>query len=238
MNDNLNALAHEALLAVRDLHRKQLRRDEMSLKFISSFTSDFERLRLWRQEKDLFEAGRRYDEACLCLYAALKYSPSQPRVPAGNSDGGQWTDGGGGGGATLDEGIANPTWSPFDIIGGIAVAAREALVGVGGYISKVFSRAVFGNAAEAVGSLEAGSVARGITPLTLHGGKRVGERVITDGDIQHAIRTAKEAGNVTSKIGKYNTIQKHYIGANGLKVIIETEGKNAGKVITTFWSKP
>ncbi|WP_284178835.1 hypothetical protein [Rhabdaerophilum sp. SD176] len=32
-------------------------------------------------------------------YAALrrKYSPSQPRVPAGNSDGGQWTSGGGGG---------------------------------------------------------------------------------------------------------------------------------------------
>lgn len=32
-------------------------------------------------------------------YEALrrKYSPSQPRVPAGNSDGGQWTSGGGGG---------------------------------------------------------------------------------------------------------------------------------------------
>lgn len=28
-----------------------------------------------------------------------KYSPNQPRVPAGNPDGGQWTDGGGGGGA-------------------------------------------------------------------------------------------------------------------------------------------
>ncbi len=30
---------------------------------------------------------------------ARKYNPNQPRVPAGNSDGGQWTDGGGGGGA-------------------------------------------------------------------------------------------------------------------------------------------
>lgn len=28
----------------------------------------------------------------------LKYSPTQPRVPAGSSDGGQWTDGGGGSG--------------------------------------------------------------------------------------------------------------------------------------------
>jgi hypothetical protein len=27
-----------------------------------------------------------------------KFDPSQPRVPAGSPDGGQWTDGGGGGG--------------------------------------------------------------------------------------------------------------------------------------------
>jgi hypothetical protein len=34
-----------------------------------------------------------------------KYDPSQPRVPAGNSDGGQWTDAGGGYGASeADEG--------------------------------------------------------------------------------------------------------------------------------------
>ena len=33
---------------------------------------------------------------------ALKYSPDQPRVPAGSSDGGQWTDGGGGG-ANFDD---------------------------------------------------------------------------------------------------------------------------------------
>lgn len=30
---------------------------------------------------------------------ARKYNPDQPRVPAGNSDGGQWTDGTGAGGA-------------------------------------------------------------------------------------------------------------------------------------------
>ncbi|MBK8008459.1 MAG: hypothetical protein IPK23_08520 [Rhizobiales bacterium] len=33
-----------------------------------------------------------------------KYDPNQPRVPAGNSDGGQWTSGGGGGAAADDEG--------------------------------------------------------------------------------------------------------------------------------------
>jgi hypothetical protein len=34
----------------------------------------------------------------LGVYPALqrKFSPDQPRVPAGNPDGGQWTDGGGG----------------------------------------------------------------------------------------------------------------------------------------------
>jgi len=37
------------------------------------------------------------------VYPALerKYSPNQPRVPAGNPDGGQWTSGGGGSGASV-----------------------------------------------------------------------------------------------------------------------------------------
>ena len=39
-----------------------------------------------------------------------KYSPDQPRVPAGNPDGGQWTDGGGGG-AGRDHGVAAQTLS-------------------------------------------------------------------------------------------------------------------------------
>ena len=43
----------------------------------------------------------------LCHAAQLarletKYSPDQPRVPAGRSDGGQWTDGDGGGGESRD----------------------------------------------------------------------------------------------------------------------------------------
>ena len=35
---------------------------------------------------------------------AQKYSPDQPRVPAGDPDGGQWTDGGGGGGGSSSDG--------------------------------------------------------------------------------------------------------------------------------------
>jgi hypothetical protein len=35
-------------------------------------------------------------EAVKRAYYARKFDPDQPRVPAGNSDGGQWTSGGGG----------------------------------------------------------------------------------------------------------------------------------------------
>ncbi len=38
---------------------------------------------------------------------ALKYSPDQPRVPAGDPDGGQWSDGGGGGSDVLAGGNGN-----------------------------------------------------------------------------------------------------------------------------------
>jgi hypothetical protein len=38
---------------------------------------------------------------------AFKYNPNQPRVPAGNPDGGQWTDGNGGGGGSGGANIGN-----------------------------------------------------------------------------------------------------------------------------------
>ena len=37
---------------------------------------------------------------CRLIYLLRKYSPGQPRVPAGSPQGGQWTRGGGGGGAS------------------------------------------------------------------------------------------------------------------------------------------
>jgi hypothetical protein len=37
------------------------------------------------------------------LAPAFKYSPDQPRVPRGHTDGGQWTDGGGGNGASASD---------------------------------------------------------------------------------------------------------------------------------------
>jgi hypothetical protein len=41
-----------------------------------------------------------------------KYNPDQPRVPAGNSDGGQWTDGGGAGSA----GTSDSNQAPLDFV--------------------------------------------------------------------------------------------------------------------------
>lgn len=47
-------------------------------------------------------ASVRLDVALLKLRRALKYNPDQPRVPAGNPDGGRWVgDGGGGAGGGL-----------------------------------------------------------------------------------------------------------------------------------------
>jgi hypothetical protein len=53
--------------------------------------------------------GRVLDAKLAALDRAVKaFDPNQPRVPAGNPDGGQWTDGGGGGGddATSDVRVA------------------------------------------------------------------------------------------------------------------------------------
>ena len=51
-----------------------------------------------RQLRELADALNKAVEA-----VEVKYSPNQPRVPAGNSDGGQWTDGGSGGSKLISE---------------------------------------------------------------------------------------------------------------------------------------
>lgn len=73
--------------------------------------------------------------------------------------------------------------------------------------------------------------------LTFHGNVRVNERAVYEKDVKFAIESAKKTGNISSKLGKYKTIQNHYHGSNGLTVIIETEGRNAGKVVTTYGQK-
>ncbi len=71
---------------------------------------------------------------------------------------------------------------------------------------------------------------------TDHGALRSNQRSASQKDIEEAIRTAKETGNVTTKPGKYGTPQNVYKGSNGLTVIEETQGRNAGKIITLWWN--
>ena len=49
----------------------------------------------------------RSDTVSTPLSPFLKYSPTQPRVPTGNSDGGQWVDAGGGSGSSAASGGAS-----------------------------------------------------------------------------------------------------------------------------------
>ena len=71
--------------------------------------------------------------------------------------------------------------------------------------------------------------------LTEHGFGRVVTRAMTPGLLNDAVRTAIAAGRIVSKVGKYGTPQKHYIGSNGITVVMETQGRNAGKIVTAFW---
>ena len=60
------------------------------------------------------------------------------------------------------------------------------------------------------------------------------ERTISSSQAQEAIRTAQLSGNVTGKMGKYRTLQYVYKGSNGITVVVETSGRNAGNIITLY----
>jgi RHS repeat-associated protein len=80
--------------------------------------------------------------------------------------------------------------------------------------------------------VEAVVAARGpVAALTEHGAARAALRNISQADIQSAMKNATQ---VITKMGKYGTPQKHYIGANGVTVIVEQAGRNAGKIVTVF----
>lgn len=114
------------------------------------------------------------------------------------------------GGGTIGGGVA----------GGLAGAGIGA--GVGGFLGGLAGGA-------------ASNVLCSTNGNTVHGGDRGSERGFSQGDIDVAKTTAKETGQVTTQIGKYGTPQKVYNGTNGLTVVVETEGRNAGKVITGWW---
>jgi Phage Mu protein F like protein len=68
--------------------------------------------------------------------------------------------------------------------------------------------------------------------FTSHGAIRSTQRKITMKEAEKAIETAKKSGDVTTKIGRYGTPQNIYRGSNGVTVVVETAGRNAGKIIT------
>ncbi len=76
-----------------------------------------------------------------------------------------------------------------------------------------------------------------IEDYTQHGNLRASQREISSEEIQEAIKTAKETKKITEKIGKYGTTQIHYEGSNGVTVVEETSGRNAGKIITVWRKK-
>lgn len=71
----------------------------------------------------------RYEFAAVRFQLALRagFNPNQPRVGRGNPDGGQWTDGGGGGGARPIQRISSrPRGTATVRIGGRLVEATPA----------------------------------------------------------------------------------------------------------------
>jgi hypothetical protein len=149
----------------------------------------------------------------------VKYDPNQPRVPAGSSDGGQWTSGEGNSTEITPLGqINDPPIKPSYLV--------ENTIGffLGGGAVTVAKRA-----------LSAYRLSRNTQKgFTEHGSLRSGQRAITDKQIKQAVRSAEKSGNVIEKIGRYGTLQKRYKGDNGVTVIIQIEGRNAGKVITLY----
>ncbi|PYV31522.1 MAG: hypothetical protein DMG22_16405, partial [Acidobacteria bacterium] len=91
-----------------------------------------------------------------------------------------------------------------------------------------------------LGTEEAGSLTIGEGPeevsLTQHALKRALQRAITKADINEAVKSAKIAGDVSTQIGKYGTPQQVFTGKNGVVVVIENVGRNAGKSVTV-WRK-
>ena len=70
---------------------------------------------------------------------------------------------------------------------------------------------------------------------TKHGNERSLQRSYTQRDVEEAIGTAKTSGRLITKIGKYGTLQIHYLGTNGFTAVVETVGRNADKLITGWW---
>lgn len=157
-----------------------------------------------------------------------KYSPDQPRVPAGSSTGGQWTSGGGG--SALNETYIDSRTEREKYPDSIEpVYPLETLI-IGIYTGPIISAI---RTALSIGRAFS-SEESATTGFTGHGAIRSGQRGISQAEAQEAVKSARKHGKVTTQIGKYGTKQYVYRGSNGITVIKESSGRNAGKIITLY----
>jgi hypothetical protein len=63
------------------------------------------------------------------------------------------------------------------------------------------------------------------------------QRGITQQALDYAVESAERVGNVVTKTGQYGTTQEVYTGTNGITVVVETEGRNAGKAVSAWWTR-
>ncbi len=199
----------------------------------------------------------------------LKFSQNQPRVPAGNSGGGQWTGGGGIGstimkrvrkvGNNLVEVARNHPFATGIALAMVPVAGPEADIsilaaeggGAAGTAAEGAAVAAEGLETTAAGNLpvvkpdtiEGGSkfgekfISKQSEKLTGHGQERIEERLTSQTDAEDIIRSAIKNRTIKERLGTYKTKQYHYLGENGKTVILETSGRNAGKIVTILTGK-
>lgn len=134
----------------------------------------------------------------------FKYNPDEPRVPAGNPDGGQWTTGGGGGPGSLLPDVTDPNYSepgltPF-------YGFEEALFILFGGPSLLPARIARGLTGGAH-ALEAAAVRARLESMLAPGGEAIGEAG-TDETIRElpgGVRAAEKMFKNLTKGGKLST---------------------------------
>lgn len=147
-----------------------------------------------------------------------KYSPSQPRVPAGCAEGGQWCDGGEG---KISSDAIKPVY-PIE----------SAIIGIFG--GAVF-RTVINALGEQISAEQENYLSDSIT-FSNHAAERATEREVSKKDIQEAMDTALRSDNVIEQLGKYGKPQEIYNGENGVTIVLE-EAEGGVKKIITLWRK-
>jgi hypothetical protein len=159
-----------------------------------------------------------------------KYSPEQPRVPAGSENGGQWTSGEVRGStlSVADEQAGTEREKyPNDAIE--PVYPIETLI-MGIYTGPVITAIRTALSTRRIFSSEDSAPQE----FTSHGAIRSSQRAISRAEASEAINSAKTQGNVTTQIGKYGTKQYVYKGSNSVTAIEGSSGRNAGKIITLY----